>query len=426
MLIKQVCENMKSLLKTILFCICFTQVYSQSLEEDLNAVRAICDSNGLSGINIYNFIEIENDRVVSLIMEANLVVDIHVIPADLGRLTALKKLVLLDFFGLEALPPEIGNLKALDSLVVEGCRLKELPKEIGNCLSLINLKIHDNVLTEIPADIGHLSLLLDIDLGRNLLTEIPSEFGNLTSLESLSLFNNQLTTLPEEIGNISSLCNIIICNNNLESLPVSIGNLKSLTTLNIINNNLTFLPDGICTLLKLKSLLFQGNKLSTLPDSIGNLVSITTLDGSCNMIKSIPASITNINLPQGPDGVNLCFNPDLVFTTEQQIWTGAKDYAEYEDKYCDVGIEEFSEKECKSTGNVISVLHGTLLFQVSVSGQVRLEVYDIQGKRLKILINDYYKKGKYSIHWKAKVSGVYFIKLIDGQSTKIKKVTVTK
>ncbi len=417
---------MKLFFKMILFFICTTQAISQTFKEDSIAVEAILDSND-SGIDIDNVIGVENGRVVILFLKSSMAVDIHVIPADIGKLTALKKLILLDFWALETLPPEIGNLKALDSLVITGCGLKELPDEIGNCSALLYIYCSDNrELVSLPSHIGNLKNLRELDVSFNNLTEIPAEIVGLTSLISFNASSNKLTELPIQIGNLTSLIRLDVCFNNLITLPVSIGNISTLLKLYIHCNNISSIPIEICTITNLQFFHADRNKLLSIPSDFGNLTQLKKAELSNNMLTSLPPSITKINLPQGDSGINLCFNPDLVFTPEQQTWAGAKDYAEYEDKYCDVAIEEFAEKESKSAINTIAVLPGTILFQVLFSGQTTLEVYDILGKKVTTLFKGYKNGVNYSVSWEAERAGVYLIKLTSGKTTQIKKVTVTR
>ncbi len=418
---------MKLLLGSIVFLICSVQVFSQTLEDDLNAVRAICDSNNLGGINIDLFIEVENDRVVSLVMEADMVVFIIKMPADLGRLTALKKFVLLGFDEFESLPPEIGNLKALDSLVVVACALKDLPKEIGDCSALKYLCCTGNrYLTSLPSQIGNLLNLKELKVTSAGLIELPSEIGNLTSLISLMVSGNSITELPSEIGNLESLIKLDVSFNNLIAIPASVGNISVLSKLYLHCNSISSLPSEICNYTNLLSFHIDRNKLISLPNNIGNLTSLIKLNLSKNSLTALPASINTLNLPQGPDGINLCFNPDLTFTPEQQTWADAKDYAEYEDKYCDVGIEEFTEKENKSPVNTIDVLPGSIVIHLCASGHTRLEIYTVSGKKLSTLVDGFKYRGKYTVSWKVRQAGVYLVKLSSGKASLIKKIIVTR
>ena len=80
----------------------------------------------------------------------------------------------------------------------------EIPPEIGQLTNLESLVLNSNQLTgEIPPEIGNLTNLTYLNMGYNQLTgEIPPEIGNLTNLTYLSLHSNLLTgVIPEEICN---------------------------------------------------------------------------------------------------------------------------------------------------------------------------------------------------------------------------------
>jgi len=444
----------------------FSSLYSQSYKEDSLAVRAILDSNDLHGIRVDDVSTKENDRIVVLYLEADMVINIKFLPADAGKLTALRNLTLIKFPYLTNLPPEIGNLKSLDTLIIQECGLTELPEEIGNCSSLTYLFL-DCPVSELPSEIGNISSLKSFECYCNL-DSLPSSIGNLSSLEKLNIsLNNKLTSLPIEIGNLSSLKYLCLSLNNLQSLPDEIGNisnlesllmqhnsipeipssignlsklkvldiyrnhltglppesgkLRSLTSFKARNNNISFIPEDFCSLSSLIDLNLQENKLTALPDNFGNLISLGKANLSKNMLQTISASITSLNLPQGPSGINLCFNPDLVFTEDQQVWADAVDYAEYEQKYCDTKIGENFSKAVKNNPALLSFSRNAVRYTVQNPGHVLLEVFNVKGKNVKILFNGYKNTGVYTVKYNVENSGVYLIKLKIGNDVVVSK-----
>lgn len=72
-------------------------------------------------------------------------------------------------------------------------------------------------------------------------------------------------------------------------------------------------------------------------------------------------------------------------------------------------------------------------FTISDYSQVRTEVFDITGKSVKVLTDDYYHPGTYTLRWQGKdennlsvASGTYFIKLSSGGRHLIKKALLLK
>jgi leucine-rich repeat protein SHOC2 len=95
-----------------------------------------------------------------------------------GRVVQLE----LREFGLTgAVPAEIGRLSALRKLFLGGNQLTSLPAEIGQLTSLRKLNLGSNRLMSVPAEIGQLISLEELHLGRNQLTSLPAEIGQLTS-----------------------------------------------------------------------------------------------------------------------------------------------------------------------------------------------------------------------------------------------------
>ena len=109
--------------------------------------------------------------------------------SETGRVIAIE-LVGIGLAG--SIPPEIGDLAALESLSLGS----DLRNERYNYLT-----------GSIPSEIGDLANLRRLVLPINNLTgSIPPELGNLAALESLFLSNNNLTgPIPPELGSLAAL-----------------------------------------------------------------------------------------------------------------------------------------------------------------------------------------------------------------------------
>ena len=135
-----------------------------------------------------------------------------------ARVSGKTELV-LERFGLEELPPEIGNVNTLETLYLGGNQLDVLPPEIGKLNMLQNLFLSNNQLNYLPPEIGRLTDLQFLVLSDNQLLTIPPEIGNLAALSRLYLNNNQLNTLPSEIGKLTTLSDLLLMDNPLQSPP---------------------------------------------------------------------------------------------------------------------------------------------------------------------------------------------------------------
>ena len=134
----------------------------------------------------------DDGRVVSLGSTSNDLTG--PIPPELGNLSALESLSLWSNDLTGPIPPELGNLAALKWLHLGGNALTgPIPRSWGNLSALELLALHNNGLTgPIPPDLGNLAALEHLYLGFNDLTgAIPPDLGNLAALESLYLSDNE-------------------------------------------------------------------------------------------------------------------------------------------------------------------------------------------------------------------------------------------
>jgi internalin A len=186
--------------------------------------------------------------------------NLRAVPPEIGQLTALEHLNLASN-QLTTLPPAIGQLTALQFLYLARNQLTTLPSEIGQLIALEHLNLARNQLTTLPSEIGQLIALEHLDLAGNQLRAVPSEIGQLIALEHLDLAGNQLRAVPSEIGQLTALEHLDLAGNQLRAVPSEIGQLTALEHLNLSNNELTALPPEIGQLTGLQQLNLAGNQL---------------------------------------------------------------------------------------------------------------------------------------------------------------------
>ncbi len=156
------------------------------------------------------------------------------------------------------IPPELGNLTALEELILDNNQLNgEIPPELSNLVNLEYMSLGNNLLTgQIPAWLGNLTGLKFLNLDRNQLNgEIPHELGNLTALKRLYLGDNQLTgDIPAELGNLTALQRLELSYNQLTGdIPAELGRLTALQWLDLRSNDFTLMPE------ELRRLAMQNN-----------------------------------------------------------------------------------------------------------------------------------------------------------------------
>jgi hypothetical protein len=140
-------------------------------------------------------------RVIELVLMNNGLVGC--IPSDIQQLSTLRYLNLSNDPDEQPkneltgpIPAELGQLRALDHLYLDGNQLSgAIPAALGQLGALTLLYLDGNELSgAIPAELGQLGALTALYLHENELSgAIPAELGQLGALTLLYLFENQLT-----------------------------------------------------------------------------------------------------------------------------------------------------------------------------------------------------------------------------------------
>jgi hypothetical protein len=88
------------------------------------------------------------------------------------------------------IPPEVGKLKRLRKLVLNGNRIKKLPNEVGRLEMLEELIVSENALEEMPGSIATMAMLRVLKLQNNDLKSIPFGLVDVVTLEELDFSGN--------------------------------------------------------------------------------------------------------------------------------------------------------------------------------------------------------------------------------------------
>jgi Leucine-rich repeat (LRR) protein len=168
------------------------------------------------------------------------------LPAELWTLTQLRELNLACPERLEVLPPEIAQLRLLETLTFDcgnnASMNITLPEEIGSLKNLTVLRLYGAMdpgevgdpsvsptrFKKLPEAIRSLTRLKTLDLGRNGLPYVPPEIASLEELETLDLRFNQIREIPEFIGGLRRLRSLSLQSNGGMKLPASLAQIKGL------------------------------------------------------------------------------------------------------------------------------------------------------------------------------------------------------
>ncbi|XWS36959.1 hypothetical protein CRYUN_Cryun19dG0002300 [Craigia yunnanensis] len=218
-------------------------------------------------------------------------------------LISLKNFLLQTTLLSGRIPNEIGNLKHLSLLAVDGSHFYgPIPPSLGNLSSLTVLRLAKLQLSgNIPVSFGTLRKLTDLYLHTNHLTGlVPEELGNLSSLVVLHLAENNLSgNLPSEVCGGGKLVNFSAAYNNFSGpIPKSLKNCKTLYRVRLEHNQLTGnITQDFGVYPNLTYIDLSYNKLSgELSPNWGECRNLTLLKAASNMIGcKIPNEISQLN-----------------------------------------------------------------------------------------------------------------------------------
>ncbi|KAK9205284.1 hypothetical protein WN943_015551 [Citrus x changshan-huyou] len=204
----------------------------------------------------------------------------------------------------ESLPSGQCMFKSLTSLEIIDCpNFERLPDELGNLQALNRLIIDGTAIRELPEGLGQLALLSKLELKNcSELEYISSSIFKLKSVESIEISNcSNLKGFPEiPFCNIdgsgieripSSVLKLNKCS-KLESLPSSLCMFKSLTSLEIIDcKKLERLPDELGNLEALEELRVEGTGIREVPKSLAQLALSKLKLKKCSSFESLPSRL---------------------------------------------------------------------------------------------------------------------------------------
>ena len=247
--------------------------------------------------------------------------DCKALPKDL---VALKKLEILKWntgmfsVGTDdmvcVLPDDIGDLKCLSTIEVEGVGIRALPSSVSNLSNLRKLLLTRTQVEALPESIGELKNLDELTLSFNKLTTLPASISDMKSLRHLKINEPNVTDLPPEFGRLNTLETIDLNSTSLESLQPNFSNFVQLTELTIQWTKIKFIPDWITKLENLKVLDFSFTRVSKLPSDIGNISKLESLRFIGTLISDLPDSLQKMDELKfiGISGTPLLAIPDWI------------------------------------------------------------------------------------------------------------------
>ena len=294
-----------------------------------------------------------------------------------------------------------------DGTCTEQSDLDVLQVLIDNSAETINMEMDDNgngVIDPIELGTQHWwdGRLTELNCNYDLANEngfddlgisgqIPEGIGDLESLEFLWLEDNQLTgPIPASIGDLSNLKYLILHFNELTGpIPPSIGNLSSLEILKLDNNQITgHIPDSICAL----DIVFNWQN-----DLFGDNFAV----------------YNNQLCPPYPDCVS--------------NYVGIQDTSNCTQTYIDADLIPSDYELREPYPNPFNA-RTTIEFSLPLKEILSIDIYDMNGRRIRSLVHGIFESGQQEIYWDAGdlSSGIYFIRMSSRDFMETKKVTLIK
>ena len=169
---------------------------------------------------------------------------------------------------LETLPEELGEIRSLERLWLDGNRIgPQLPQCLLELSQLRVLRASNNQIAELPEAIGHA----------------------LPQLEVLAVDNNRLERLPESIWAMSRMEKLIVRGNHLEEISEEVGRLGELRMVQASSNRLQVIPEAMGRLAKLEELYLNGNQIAEVPVTLTGLAAVKKISLANNRIVALPA-----------------------------------------------------------------------------------------------------------------------------------------
>ncbi|MBO7537212.1 MAG: leucine-rich repeat domain-containing protein [Alphaproteobacteria bacterium] len=123
---------------------------------------------------------------------------------NISKLSNLEYLNLCGRMGIKKISPEIGKLRNLKTLILEGTAINTLPSTIENLTNLCELDLSSCDFTEVPAEIGKLRNLEKLRIDSNYeFKSIPEGVLNLFE-DRLIATDKEMKMLKERMNNLKS------------------------------------------------------------------------------------------------------------------------------------------------------------------------------------------------------------------------------
>ncbi len=227
------------------------------------------------------------------------------------------------------------------------------------------------------------------------------------------------------------ICGLVELNNNIFYNNTSVYEYEINTGSSFVNS-----------ILNISNCDIEGGEAAIYPGNPPNLAIINWLEGNIDadplflLSGEHPYQITEFSpcINTGTPDTTGLYLPEYDLAGNPRIYDGIIDMGPYENQNVEIGINVVPD--------AITYLYNypnpfnpetKIIFNITESCKVKLEIFNIKGQKVKILIDNNVEKGQYSIIWDGKdcknqivSSGIYFYKLTTLTKTLTKRMLLLK
>ena len=224
---------------------------------------------------------------------------------DLPNLTELQ----IVFSEKVKLPDNMGLLKSVKTLDLNGNKLNELPSGLESMVSLETINLHNNPYLDMDNAclvLSKLGKLKSVKLSGCKIVKLSDNLVKLSQVEELDLNLNSIETFPTGLDGLKNLRTLNLSKNSkLNTIQVfsSLSNIPNLEELNLTDCGLTEVNAGIGVMTKLKKLILTNNPIKKLAPEIGNLSQLEELYLGAGLLQRERVPLTEL-----PSTIGKCMN----------------------------------------------------------------------------------------------------------------------
>jgi len=160
-----------------------------------------------------------------------------------------------------------------------------------------------------------------------------------------------------------------------------------------------------------------------------NELSVSGSVGGIQFNGELLSSINGNDIVQSANGITLIYNmTGKLETTTFELSENSSDFVISSSMGNEVELQTVSQFAILDNYPNPFNPSTTISYQLNQSGKININIFDLNGKLIDELVNDFKEMGNYSINWNGSnlANGVYIVKLQSNEFTEMRKITLLK